>query len=83
MGDSINLAQGSPLNLHVQSPEVADIRILRNGRVVTQGHAETLAYQVRDEGVYRVEVWKQRWGKPRGWIFSNPIYIKRGLSGAN
>ncbi len=83
MGDSINLAEGSPLNLHVQSPEVADIRILRNGRVITQGHAETIAYQVRDEGVYRVEVWKQRWGKPRGWIFSNPIYIKRGLSGAN
>ncbi len=83
MGDSINLAEGSTLNLRVQSPEVADIRILRNGRVITQGHAKTIAYQVRDEGVYRVEVWKQRWGKPRGWIFSNPIYVNRGLTGAN
>ena len=83
MGDSINLTEGSTFNLRVQSPEVADIRILRNGRVITQGHAKTIAYQVRDEGVYRVEVWKQRWGKPRGWIFSNPIYVNRGLTGAN
>ena len=82
MGDSVSLAEGSSVTLKVRSPEVADIRILRNGRVVTQGNAETLTYQARDAGVYRVEVWKQRWGKQRGWIFSNPIYVNRNLSGA-
>ena len=75
MGDSVNISEGTSLYLYVQSPVVADIRLLRNGRVVTQGHTATLNYQVRDAGVYRVEVWRQRWGKPRGWIFSNPIYV--------
>lgn len=75
MGDSVNLAEGQTIVLRVQSPEVADVRLLRNGRVVSQGQADSLAYHVRDAGVYRVEVWKHRWGKPRGWIFSNPIYV--------
>jgi len=78
MGDSVTLPNGMSLDLHVKSPGVADTRILRNGRIVSQGLTSTLTYQVRDAGVYRVEVWKQRWGKPRGWIFSNPIYVSRG-----
>lgn len=81
MGDSFTLTEGKSLDLHVKSPEVADTRILRNGRIVTQGQTSTLTYQVRDPGVYRVEVWKQRWGRPRGWIFSNPIYVRRGSPG--
>ena len=83
MGDSVTLTEGMTLDLHVKSPEVADTRILRNGRVVTQGQTAALTYQVRDPGVYRVEVWKQRWGKPRGWIFSNPIYVNRGSPNVN
>ena len=83
MGDSFSLTEGMSLNLHVQSPEVADTRILRNGRVIAQGHTSALTYQVRDAGIYRVEVWKQRWGKPRGWIFSNPIYINKALPGSS
>lgn len=76
MGDTIRLEDSQSLRLHVRSPEVADIRLLRNGRVITRGQSAAISYQVRDAGVYRVEVWKHRWGKPRGWIFSNPIYIQ-------
>ncbi len=76
MGDAVPLGDGQTLNLRVHSPAAANIRILRNGRVISQGFASSLAYQARDAGVYRVEVWKQRWGKPRGWIFSNPIYVR-------
>ena len=76
MGDSVILPEGQALNLNVQTPEVAEIRLLRNGRVVAQGRAATLAYRAHDPGVYRVEVWKHRWGKLRGWIFSNPIYVR-------
>ncbi len=75
MGDSISLAESQSLRLQIKSPEIADIRLLRNGRVIAQGLSDTLSYQARDAGVYRVEVWKHRWGKPRGWIFSNPIYV--------
>ena len=83
MGDAVSLREGMSLDLYVKCPEVADTRILRNGRVVTQGHTSALTYQVRDPGVYRVEVWKQRWGKQRGWIFSNPIYVNRGSPNIN
>ena len=77
MGDSVTLAAGQSLRLHVQLPEAADLRLLRNGRTVAQGQAESLSYDVRDAGVYRVEAWKHRWGKLRGWIFGNPIYVRR------
>lgn len=83
MGDSLTLSNGMTLNLNVQCPEDADIRILRNGRVISQGHAQSLTYQARDAGVYRVEVWRRRWGKSRGWIFSNPIYVNKALPDDN
>ncbi|MCY4409641.1 MAG: CehA/McbA family metallohydrolase [Caldilineaceae bacterium] len=76
MGDKVRLAAGQAMTLNVQTPEAAEIRLLRNGRLVTQGRADTLSYRVHDPGVYRVEVWKHRWGKLRGWIFSNPIYVE-------
>ena len=75
MGDTVSLATGQVLTLNVQTPEAAEIRLLRNGKIVTQGRADALSYRVHDSGVYRVEVWKHRWGKLRGWIFSNPIYV--------
>ena len=77
MGDAVTLAAGQSLRLHARLPEMAELRLLRNGRVVAQGRAAALSYDARDTGVYRVEAWKHRWGKPRGWIFSNPIYLRR------
>lgn len=76
MGDTVSLSDSQTLNLYISSPETAEIRLLRNGRIVAQGHASSMNYQVRDAGVYRVEIWKHRWGKLRGWIFSNPIYVQ-------
>ena len=76
MGDAVTLAAGQSLRLHARLPEMAELRLLRNGRIVAQGRAAALSYDARDTGVYRVEAWKHRWGKPRGWIFSNPIYLR-------
>lgn len=80
IGDAVTLPVGDSLRLHVQSPQAAEIRLLRNGRLISQGRAASLSYDVRDSGVYRVEVWLHRWGKLRGWIFSNPIYVYRPAS---
>ena len=77
MGDTVTLPAGRCLRLQVRAPGQAQIRLLRNGRVIAQGHADAISYDVRDPSVYRVEVWKHRWGKLRGWIFSNPIYVRR------
>lgn len=80
MGDSVELAPGQSLRLHIESPARAKVRLLRNGRPIAQGHTDRLSYDVRDVGVYRVEVWKERWGRPRGWIFSNPVYVNRPVA---
>ncbi len=77
MGDTVTLPAAGSLRLQVRTPDQAEIRLLRNGRVIAQGYTDTISYDVRDPSVYRVEVWKNRWGKPRGWIFSNPIYVRR------
>lgn len=76
MGDMVPLPAGQSLHLSIETPAAADIRLLRNGRIISQGHGRALSYHVREAGVYRVEVWKHRWARPRGWIFSNPIYVK-------
>ena len=39
---------------------------------------ESYAYThiATEPGVYRVEVWRSYLGRKRGWIFSNPIYVR-------
>jgi hypothetical protein len=77
MGDTLETPPpGQTIYFRVESPAEAEIRLLRNGRVVAQRRAALLEYTSADPGVYRVEVWRQRWGRPRGWIFSNPIYVR-------
>ena len=62
--------------LRVQTPARAHIKLIRAGSgVIAESHGRSLTFQVDEPGAYRVEVWKKGWLKPRGWIFSNPIYV--------
>ncbi len=78
MGDEVVNRGG--VTLQVAAPALANLRLLRDGQVIgqwdNQSHA---AYVVPSEesGVYRVEVLRQFQGRLRGWIYSNPIYIRR------
>ncbi|RIK37157.1 MAG: hypothetical protein DCC55_25125 [Chloroflexi bacterium] len=77
MGDGMALPQwGCEIYLRVDAPAVAEIRLLRNGHVVTRRWGRRLEYFVSTPGVYRAELWRTRWGRLRGWIFSNPIYVR-------
>ncbi len=77
MGDEIRLDGG--VTLQVRLPGRARLRLLRDGHEVgVWPHAEVLAYPVRTPGVYRVEAYRHAWGRWRGWIFSNPIYVRPG-----
>jgi predicted metal-dependent phosphoesterase TrpH len=74
MGESVALVQG--LTLKVMTPAKAHIKLIRAGSgVVAEAKGSTLTYEPDAPGAYRVEVWKTWWFKPRGWIFSNPIYV--------
>lgn len=74
MGGWIRLGHG--VTLQVVSPLVADIRLIKDGKLVMQETSSThRTYIASDTGAYRVEIYLNYKGKPRGWIFSNPIFI--------
>lgn len=74
MGDSIPLGDG--VTLHAVLPRPARMLVRRDGEVVHEVHGQTLTYRVMHPGVYRVEAWRRSWGKERGWVFTNPIYVE-------
>jgi hypothetical protein len=74
MGDWIRLEHG--VTLQVVVPRPADARLLFNGEVVLRETEGThLTFIATQPGAYRVEVYIGFEGKPRGWIFSNPIFV--------
>lgn len=74
MGDT--LAWSGQATLQVSSPLPAKLRLLHNGRVVAQQHGRELSWYAEQPGVYRVEAYRRFWGAWRGWVFTNPIYLK-------
>jgi hypothetical protein len=75
MGDEISTAAGS-VTLQAKLPSAAEVRLVRNGNVIKKTRGEAMLYITGEPGVYRVEVYRRFLGRLRGWIFSNPIYIK-------
>jgi len=80
MGDEIS-SQGG-VTLQIRLPRLpgdrrAECRLLKNGAVVQVWRkSENCTYITTEPGVYRVEVYIPYLGRPRGWIFSNPVYIR-------
>jgi len=75
MGDEARFKAG--LKLEIQLPYAADCRLLKDGQVVQRWKTKTkMEYQPVSQGVYQVECYRQFLGKKRGWIFSNPIYLR-------
>jgi len=75
MGDEISAKGGVTLEAHL--PTFAEIRLIRNGKVLLTGNrTQALTYVTREPGVYRVEAFRKYMGIKRGWIFSNPIYVR-------
>jgi hypothetical protein len=77
MGDAVTNRNG--LTLQISAPVQAEIRLLRDGQEIgrweNQSHA-THNVAAGAGGVYRAEVYRQFQGRRRGWIYSNPIYVR-------
>ena len=70
---------GEPAGTEGQSLrlEAIEIRIIKNGHLAHRHSGEALEYPVPAPGVYRAEVYYHpRLGKPRPWLYANPIYIR-------
>jgi hypothetical protein len=75
MGDEIPARGGVTLQAHL--PTFADMRLIRDGKVIQRvRNSYALTYMATDPGVYRVEAYRPFLGRKRGWVFSNPIYIR-------
>lgn len=74
MGDELTL--DGEANIEVISPCRADLRLLRDGEEIARVQGRRLSITVHKPGVYRVEARRRKWLKPRGWVFTNPIYLR-------
>jgi hypothetical protein len=74
MGQEIALR--GEVSFEVHSPRRANIRLLRNGRMVARSWGRGLRLTASERGVYRVEAYRSFLLRNRGWVFTNPIYVR-------
>lgn len=75
MGDEISAAQG--ITIQIKLPRPTECRLIKDGKLVkTWNKRETCTHITSETGTYRVEVYLPYLGRRRGWIFSNPIYVR-------
>lgn len=63
------------INVEVMLPAAGEMRLLRNGKLVTRAQGRELRYTTAEPGIYRLEVYRRFRGRRVGWIFSSPIYV--------
>ena len=73
IGDSIPLFQDAKLTAML--PLAAKLKLIHNGKVVSEASGTKLEHKAREPGYYRLEAWLEVDGELRPWIYSNPIYV--------
>lgn len=75
MGEEISARGG--VTLQARLPSLAEIRLIKDGHLLrTWKRQEACTHITTEPGIYRIEAYRHYLGCRRGWIFSNPIYVK-------
>jgi hypothetical protein len=75
MGEEISAVQG--VTFQIRLPRQTECCLIKDGTLVkTWNKRETCTFITAEPGVYRVEAYMNYLGRRRGWIFSNPIYVR-------
>ncbi|MFO8036265.1 MAG: CehA/McbA family metallohydrolase [Anaerolineales bacterium] len=75
MGDDISAVNG--VTLQITLPKRAECHLIKDGEVLKSwDNREICSHTTTYPGVYRVESYLFYKGKRRGWIYSNPIYVR-------
>jgi hypothetical protein len=77
MGDEVVNRNG--LTLQIAAPAQADLRLVCNGQEIGRWDNHTHATHLVPAGtggVFRAEAHRLFQGRRRGWIYSNPIYVR-------
>jgi hypothetical protein len=72
-GETIETA--GTVMLEARSPLPARLRLIRHGEIVAERWGKYLSYRTEQPGAYRLEAWRWGWGRWRGWVFTNPIFV--------
>ena len=76
MGDEITLQESTTLMIDI--PLAGECALIKNGKPIKKWRNRTqCTFEVDADGIYRVEVYIPFRGRRRGWIYSNPIYIRK------
>ena len=75
MGDEVTAREG--VTLQIKLPRATETHLIKDGvRIRSMRKRETYSFPAKEPGVYRVECYTYYRGRSRGWIFSNPIYVR-------
>ncbi len=75
MGDEISLDSGVTLQIRLPFPNTC--QLIKDGDVFRTFEGRSMYTQIINQpGVYRVESYTHFLGEKRGWIYSNPIYVR-------
>jgi len=75
MGDDLSGKGG--VTFQIRLPMRTECVLLKDGKPVRTWHKhDQCTYITSEPGIYRVEVYIHYLGMRRGWIFSNPVYVR-------
>lgn len=75
MGEELPAKGG--VTLQAKLPSQAGIRLIKDGNIIQSWKNQlSCTHITTDPGVYRIEVYRRYLGRLRGWIYSNPIYVR-------
>jgi hypothetical protein len=75
MGEEIPARGG--VTLQARLPGIGEVRLLKDGQVIqTASRQQACTHITTAPGIYRIEAYRNYLGRRRGWIFSNPIYLR-------
>jgi hypothetical protein len=75
MGDELDHKGG--VTIKIRLPLKAECVLVKDGKPVRTWHNRDIhTYITSEPGVYRVEAYIEYLGMRRGWIFSNPVYVR-------
>jgi hypothetical protein len=75
LGDELDSKGG--VTFKIRLPRRAECILLKDGKPVRTWHdLDLCTYITSEPGVYRLEAFIHYLGRRRGWIYSNPVYVK-------
>jgi hypothetical protein len=74
-GDDFVLQGRADIAVTLPDGKPARVRVLRDGTVIAEAERRQCVTEIREHGIYRVEVLQRRFGRWLPWIYSNPIRV--------